>query len=233
MVGVHPALRFRLQHPVIGLQARGIFVHVHRAAAVGDVDALRAVAFHQQRLLRERFGRRHVAHHQEARDVHAKVAGGLDMLFRDVRLGAMGSDAHRFHAHFAGVLQIVDRTDAGQQQRGEHAVFEHFGDCADPVPVGIGAEAIVEAGALKAVAMRHFDGIDLRQIERLRDLAHVIEAVLVPDGVHAITQGDVLDVELLSGRIPQSHFSAHAAILIAIFSAVLSAAEVMMSKLPA
>ena len=40
-------------------------------------------------------------------------------------------------------------------------MLQHFGDCPDPVPVGMRAEPIVEAGALKAIAMRHFDRIDL------------------------------------------------------------------------
>ena len=34
--------------------------------------------------------------------------GGLDMLLRDIRLGAMGGDAHRAHAHLVGVLEVMD-----------------------------------------------------------------------------------------------------------------------------
>src|SRR3546814_3279689 len=45
-----------------------------------------AVALHQLGLLRERVRRAHMAHHQEAGDVHAKIACGLDMLLRDVCL---------------------------------------------------------------------------------------------------------------------------------------------------
>ena len=104
----------------------------------------------------------------------------------------------------------------GRQQRGEHGVFEHFGHRADPVPIGISAEAVVEAGALQPVAMRHFDGINLCPIECAGDLAHVIEAILVADGVHPVAQGHVLNIELGGGGI-----EVHAAILSAIFSAGL------------
>jgi hypothetical protein len=69
-----------------------------------------------------------------------------------------------------GALQIVHRADAGQQQRGQHACSSTLGHAFDPVPVGVGAEAVVEAGALQAVAMRDFDGVDLGVVERLGDL---------------------------------------------------------------
>ena len=71
--------------------------------------------------------------------------------------------------------------------------------------------------------MRDLDCIDLRRVERAGDRANVAETVLMTDRVHAVTQRDILDVKL-----------AHAsAIRAATFSAVRSAAEVMMSRLPA
>ena len=112
-------------------------------------------------------------------------------------------------------------------------MFKHFGHRTDPVPIGMRAEAVVEAGALQPVAVGHFDRIDFGQIERAGNRLHVIEPVLVADRVHPVTQGNVLDIELLRGRIRQSYLGRHAAILFAIFSAVRSAAEVMMSRLPA
>src|SRR3546814_3077258 len=48
VVRVHSALRFRFKYPVIGLEARTDTVHVERAAAVGDINAMRAIAFHQR-----------------------------------------------------------------------------------------------------------------------------------------------------------------------------------------
>src|SRR3546814_4969629 len=70
---MNTALCLGLQDAVVSRKPRGILIHRHRAAAVGDVDAMRAIAFHEQRLLRQRIGRRHMAHHKEARDIHAKA----------------------------------------------------------------------------------------------------------------------------------------------------------------
>src|SRR3546814_7635304 len=52
VVRVHAALRFGLEHPVISLKPRAHPVHVKRTAAVRDIHTMRAIAFHQQRLLR-------------------------------------------------------------------------------------------------------------------------------------------------------------------------------------
>ena len=52
-------------------------------------------------------------------DVHAELAGGGDVLSGDVGLGAVGRDADRPDAEVVGVLEVVDRADAGQQQGGQ------------------------------------------------------------------------------------------------------------------
>ena len=150
------------------------------------------------------------------------------MLLRDVGLGAMGRDTHRTHAHIIGIFKVVDRPDAREEQSRECAVLQHFGNRSDPVPVGMGAEAIVEARPLQAIAVRDLDRVDLRTVERLRDRLHMIQLILVADRVHAVAERHVLNIEL--GRCG---IETHAAILSAIFSAVFSAAEVMMSRLPA
>jgi hypothetical protein len=55
----------------------------------------------------------------------------------------------------------------------------------------------------------------------------------VADGVHAVAQGHVLDVELVVGGIEGQAAVLWRARAFAIRSAVASAAEVMMSRLPA
>jgi len=55
------------------------------------------------------------------------------------------------------------------------------------------ARAIVEAAAGEAVAVCHLDGVDPGRVERGDDLRHVVATDPVPDGVHAVTQGDVLE----------------------------------------
>src|SRR3546814_4061667 len=122
----------------------------------------------------------------------------------------------------------MDGADAGELQGGEHAMLKPLGHQALPVPVGVRPEPIVEARSLQAAAMRDLERIDLRLIERPGDRLNMIEAVLVANRVHPVAQRHILDIEF--GR---SGVEAHAAILSAIFSAVRSAAEVMMSRLPA
>ncbi len=72
--------------------------------------------------------------------------------------------------------------------------------------------------------MGDFDCVDSGRIERPADVPNVVESVLMADGVHAIAQRHVLNVEI--GVV-------HAGTPVAICSAVLIAADVMMSRLPA
>jgi hypothetical protein len=222
-----------LQYPVIGKQPVAEPVHVERAARIGDIDAVRAIGFHQQRLLRERLRPDHVAHHQETRDVHPQVARGGDVLLRDIRLGAMRRDAHRTDAELEGVAQLLDRADARDQQGGQPGMVYHLGGGLDPFPVGVRAKAVIEARAVQAVAMRHLDRVDPGGIECPGDRADMVDAVPVADRVHAVAQRHVLDVELGAGGIEIAHATALASWRRAIFSAVRRAAEVMMSRLPA
>ncbi len=221
VMGVDAALGFRVEHAVEGLQTRRHAVHVERAAAIHHIDALRAIALHQPGLGSQGFGLAHMRHHQETDRIHAHFAGQRDMLGGDVGLGAMGGDAHRAHAEIVGALEILLGADARQQQGGEAGAGQLLGDGGDPFLVGVGAEAVIEAGPRQAVAMRDLDRIDPGRIEGARDGAYRIQPVLMADGVHAVAQGDILDIELL-----------HAATPSASFSAVARAAEVMMSRLP-
>ena len=201
VMGVHAALGFGAQHAIIGAQPVTHAIHVERAARIGHIDALGTIAFHFRGLGGERFGVDHVAHHQEAGDIHAEIAGETDMLFGDIGFGAMGGDAHRADAQAMRPAQFIDGAEPGQDEGGEHRAGQHLGDGFEPFPIGMGAKAIVEAGARQAVAMRDFDGIDPGGIERCGDGADMIEAIHVADGVHAIAQRDILNVELGCQRI--------------------------------
>src|SRR3546814_11374961 len=85
-MGVDSSLRFWFENPIIRPAARPIVIHVHRTAAIGDVDSVGAVALHQLGLLRERVRPAHMAHHHDAAYVHAQLACGLDMLLPPVCL---------------------------------------------------------------------------------------------------------------------------------------------------
>ena len=232
-MGVDAAFGLGFQDLVVGREALAHPVHVQRPAAVGDVDAVGAVVLHQLGLGGQRIRGDHVAHHQEAGDVHAEVARGPDVLAGDVGLGAVGRDANRAHPDGMGVLQLVDGADAGQKERGELGVGHDIGHRLDPLPVGVGAEAVVEAGAVQPVAVRHLDGVDVGVVQRLGDGADVVQPVLVTDGVHPVAQRHVLDVELVGVGIEGHQAATFCWRRSAILSAVARAAEVMMSRLPA
>ena len=190
-----------------------------------------AVAFHELGLLGQLLGRAHMRHHQEAGDVHTEFAGVADMLLGDVGLGAMGRYPHRTHAELVGLFEVVDRADPRQQQRRQPSVLELVGDRADPFRVGMDAKAVVEARSRQAVAMAHFDGVDTGGIESRGDSDDGIQSVFVTDGMHTIADRHVLDIELSLGQfghaassLPRSSTNR---------SAVASAADVMMSRLPA
>ncbi len=240
MMRVDAALRFRFEHTVVGVDPRPHPVHVERAAAVGHIDALGAIAFHQQGLARECLGLDHMAHHQEARDVHAEVARDADMLLRYVGFGAMRRDAHRSDAEGKGAAEFLDRAYAGQDQCREHRLRQHRCNRLEPFPVGVRAEAIVEARARKPVAMCDLDRVNPGFVERLRDRLHMVDAVHVADRVHPVAQRDVLNIELVA-RIDVEAlgvWSGHAVtffpsrIRCASSSPVALAAAVMMSRLP-
>lgn len=134
----------RVEHIAVGRDPFSDRLHRQVSTRVGDIDALRAVRLHELRLLGEQWGRRHVAHHQEARHVHAELACELDVLRRDICLGAVRCDANRADTEVVRPFELVDRADAGQQQRREPGVGRGIGGGLDPLPVGMAARAVVE-----------------------------------------------------------------------------------------
>ncbi|MCY1338203.1 hypothetical protein D9M69_240540 [compost metagenome] len=83
--------------------------------------------------------------------------------------------------------------------------------------------------------MRDLDRIHTGCVERGGNAAHVIQAVLVADGVAAVAQSDIRDIKLLV-QIHVClllHGQAAARLVSARRSAQASAALVMMSRLPA
>src|SRR5207249_9165405 len=130
--------------------------------------------------------------------LHAQVARVFDVLARDVGLGAVRGHAHDARAGVVRGRQVVHGADARQQQRRDLRVLDDAGHRFDPLDVGVRAEAVVEAAALQAVAVRDLDRIDPGLVERAGDAARVLQAVLVADRVAAIAQRHVGDVEFLA-----------------------------------
>ena len=140
-----------------------------------------------------------MAHHQEADGVHAQFAGVLDVLFRDIRFGAMGGDAHHPGTGVVRGFEVMNRTDAGQQQGGDFGVADHVGGGFDPFQISVRGKAVVEAGTLQAVTVGDFDRIDLGLVQSAGDVLHVLQRVLMANRVAAIAQGHVADVDFFAG----------------------------------
>ncbi|MNT44197.1 hypothetical protein D3C72_1807140 [compost metagenome] len=144
----------------------------------------------------------------------------------------MRGDANHARARVEGRLEVVRGADARQQQRRDPGVLDHIGHRRDPFEIAMRAEAVVEARTLQAIAVRDLDAVDPGAVQRAGDVLNVLDRVLVANGMAAIAQGHVGDMDFLAGgahaRAPSTLSSD-----CAMRSAVASAAEVMMSRLPA
>ena len=103
----------------------------------------------------------------------------------------------------------------------------------DPLPVGVAAGAVVQRAAGEPVAVRDLDAVDARRVEGRGDLAHLLRGNAVAQSVHAVAQRDVLDEEPVDGGLMTRSPRPLGGMRAAIWSATCSAAEVMMSRLPA
>ena len=109
------------------------------------------------------------------------------------------------------------------------AVVIDLGGGRDPLRVGVRAEAVVEAAAGQPVAVGDLDGVHPGGVQRGGDGRDAADGEAVADGVHAVAQGHVLDVD----RLVIGAATCRAAACGRGVSAMRSAAEVMMSRLPA
>jgi hypothetical protein len=226
LVGVDADLGGGVEDVTVGADAVAYPAHPQVPAGVGDVDAVRAVGLHQRGLAGQVGRPGQVAHHQEPGDVHAQVARGRDVLGGDVGLGAVGGDPHRADPEGERVPEVGDGADAEQQQRGQPGVGDRPGHRLNPLLAGVAARPVDEAGAGQPVAVRDLDRVHAGRVEGGGDPRGLLRRDPVPGGVHAVAQGDVLNVK------PPAH-AVVSRVRAAIRSATRRAADVMMSRLPA
>ncbi|MNY55986.1 hypothetical protein D3C86_1920150 [compost metagenome] len=86
-----------------------------------------------------------MTHHQETHGVHAQRARVFDVLSGHVGFGAVGGHAHGASAGVVSGLEVMNRSDTGQQQYGDLGIFNHIGGRFDPFQIGVCAKAVVEA----------------------------------------------------------------------------------------
>ena len=167
-----------------------------------------------------------MGHHEEADGLHAELLGDLDVLLGDVRLGAVHRDAGDGDTELAHLAQVVGQADPGEHEAGDLRLLGGLARLRDQLLLGHGGEAVVEAGATKAVTMGDLDDLHARAIEALDDLDDVLGVVLVATGVRSVTQGRVDEAVIGAGHALTPRCSATA-------SPTRMAAAVMMSRLPA
>ena len=192
VVAVEALLGFGFERVAHGLQAGLHVTGQHVAGRVGDVDAVGAVALHQLGLLHQTLGAVHVGHHQEADGVHVELARVGDVLLAHVGLGAVRRHADGVHAQAVRHLQVVDGADAGQQQGRDLGLLHQRDHGAQVLLVGVGREAVVDAGAAQAVAVGHLDQRHTGGIQAAGDALHLVERHQVALGVHPVAQGHVV-----------------------------------------
>ena len=171
-----------------------------------------------------------VAHHQEPDGVHAEVAGGGDVGGRDVGFGAVGADPHDRAPARCAAFRLGTLAMPGSSSVATRARVDDPGDGFDPFEVGVGAEAVDAARPdSPSPWATSIESTPAASSARRSRSAWAVR-VLVADGVHAVAQGDVADVELPGHRWAPVVSSCSC---IAMRSAVARAADVMMSRFPA
>ena len=89
--------------------------------------------------------------------------------------------------------------DSGYQQHCDPGVLDHIGGGLDPLQVAVRTETVIEAGALQAITVGHFDGVDTGLVQRAGDVLNILDRVLVTNRMAAVAQGYVGDIEFLAG----------------------------------
>ena len=148
-----------LEHVAIGADALAHAVHRQRAAGVGDVDAVRAVGLHQLGLLGERSRRLPCGSSSGSRRRPCRARGRARCAGRRCRPRCSAWRRGRCATpSVVGGLELVRwcrcRAAAAWSS---FACLTTLGRGLDPLPVGVGAEAVVEAAARQAVAVGDLD----------------------------------------------------------------------------
>ena len=87
----------------------------HGTGRVYNVDALRAIGFHQLCLHDEILRWAHMCHHQEANRLQSHFPGTLEVLLGDIGLGTLGGDTYNLGPLRCGLFEFLEGAYAGQQ----------------------------------------------------------------------------------------------------------------------
>ena len=123
------------------------------------------------------------------------------MLLGNVGLGAVRGHANGVYADLVGHFQMINGADSGQQQGGYLGLLHQRHDCLQVLLVGVRGETVVHRAATEAVAVGHFDQRNAGGIQALGDALHLLQTDLVALGVHAVTQGHVMQSDAFALQV--------------------------------
>src|SRR5688500_5670520 len=139
----------------------------------------------------------------------------------------MGRDANGGGTRRMRSIEVLDRANPREQQYGHLGARDAVGRRLNPLTIGVRAESVIEARARQSVAVADFNRVHACAIERRGNPPHIAHGILMANRVHAVAQSDVLDVQTVHTITCRAAYDS------ASRSPVRSAADVMMSRLPA
>lgn len=125
----------------------------------------------------------------------ALFAQEAEVPFGEGRLGAVRSDAHEIDLVGEGPLDVLDRAPARQQEDPELAVREGFARDGQHLVVVQPGESDLERGRAQPVAVADLDHRNACRVRRPGVRAQLVGAEAVPDGVVAVPQARVVDLD--------------------------------------
>ena len=174
--------------------------HVRRRVGAGGIhedDRVGAVSLHEQRLLEQLLGGRHVAHHEDALHHNIHLAEKGDLLARHIGLGAVGSHS-----------DLVDPTLERRFEIAFHGGEPRYRQDSEPRLVEFAACRLQHLGiaqccstdlyrrGTKSVSVPHFDDVDSCSLRSAGVRANIVGAELMGNGVVAIPEGEITDRDL-------------------------------------
>ena len=110
----------------------------------------------------------------------------------------MCGNAYRAHAQIISPAQFFNGSQSRQDQCREYRIFEHVGDSFEPFPISVRAKSVIETRTRQTITMGDLDGIDASIINCPGNGFDVINPVHVPDGMHAIAQRHILNIDFVA-----------------------------------
>src|SRR5450755_1036633 len=129
----------------------------------------------------------------QRRGVHLPVMG---VQHADVGLGAVRRDPRDRRADLAGVAQVLDGAEAGQEQDGDLGAARLLHRGRDEIELINQREPVVEAGPAQAIAVGDLDDLDIAGVQGMDDGADLLFGELVSHGMGAVAQRGVGEADL-------------------------------------